>query len=246
MTTVRTGWFEDCAVGERRDLGGYPVTENDLASPFGLAADLLRAVVAVDGWLGGSWTQVRPPRPGEPLRAELTTIRRRRSAGGDTGVVTWHLALRDAGGAVCQEGTASGRLAARGAGPDPVGRDVGTVAWGRALAERLGRRPAFAEALASWDGAVGLRAGEDEVQLRIYRGRVLEAVARTPRGATFTLGADELTWVRLLTAEDNEFMRTAMTGGFTVRGAGYEYLRLTSVLHLVIDVARELALEEAP
>jgi hypothetical protein len=31
-----------------------------------------------------------------------------------------------------------------------------------------------------------------------------------------------------------------------VRGAGYEYLRLTSVLHLVIDVARELALEEAP
>jgi hypothetical protein len=154
-------------------------------------------------------------------------------------VVTRHLRLVTADGETAQEGTTSALLAARGAGPDPVGRAFGSVAWGEALVARLD--DAFAEDLATWDGTVGLRCGDDEVALRIYRGRVLEVVPRTPRGATFVLGADPLTWLELVEAPDNAFMRLAMAGRFTVAGDGYEYLRLTAALHRLADAARAIA-----
>jgi len=259
-------WFEDFAVGERWASAPRPVTDEDLAvftrlsgddhplhtgpdailqGPFGVAVamGLLQGLGihgdAVLGLLDTHWSYRRPVRVGDVLRLGVTIVRCRRTSRGDRGVVTRHLRLVTDAGDTVQEGTTAALLAARGHGPDPAGRAFGTVAWAEALAARLD--DAFAADLATWDGTVGLRAGDDEVHLRLYRGRVLEVVPRTPRGATFVLGADALTWLELVEAPANPFMRLAMAGRFTVTGDGYEYLRLTAALHRLADAAREIA-----
>ncbi|MHC1558761.1 MaoC/PaaZ C-terminal domain-containing protein [Actinomycetospora sp. C-140] len=258
--------FEDFAVGERWTAGPRVVTADDLAAftrlsgddhplhtgpdailqgPFGvaIAMGLLQGLGihgdAVLGLLDTHWAYRRPVRVGDALHLEVTIVRCRRTSRGDRGVVTRHLRLRDDAGATVQEGTTTALLAARGPGPDPAGRAFGTVPWAEALVARLG--DGLTEDLATWDGTVALRSGDDEVALRIYRGRVLETVTRTPRGATFVLGADPLTWLELVESPDNPFMRLAMAGRFTVTGDGYEYLRLTGALHRLADAAREIA-----
>ncbi len=262
----RDRWFEDFAVGERFTSGPRPVTADDLAAftrvsgddhplhtgddailqgPFGIAVamGLLQGLGihgdAVLGLLDTHWHYRGPVRVGDVLHLEVTIVRCHRTSRGDRGVVTRHMRLVTDAGDTVQEGTTTALLAARGGGPDPVGRAFGTVAWAEALAARLD--DAFAADLATWDGTVGLRAGDDEVHLRLYRGRVLEVVSRTPRGATFVLGADAATWLELVEAPDNTFMRLAMAGRFTVTGDGYEYLRLTGALHRLVDAAREIA-----
>lgn len=262
----RDRWFEDFAVGERFTSGPRPVTADDLAAftrvsgddhplhtgddailqgPFGIAVamGLLQGLGihgdAVLGLLDTHWRYRGPVRVGDVLHLEVTIVRCHRTSRGDRGVVTRHMRLVTDAGDTVQEGTTTALLAARGGGPDPVGRAFGTVAWAEALAARLD--DAFAADLATWDGTVGLRAGDDEVHLRLYRGRVLEVVSRTPRGATFVLGADAATWLELVEAPDNTFMRLAMAGRFTVTGDGYEYLRLTGALHRLVDAAREIA-----
>lgn len=258
--------FEDFTVGERWTSAPRPVTADDLAAftrlsgddhplhagpdgilqgPFGIAVamGLLQGLGihgdAVLGLLDTHWSYRRPVRVGDVLRLEVVIVRARRTSAGDRGVVTRHMRLVTDAGDTVQEGTTSALLAARGPGPDPAGRAFGTVAWGEALAARLDE--AFAADLATWDGTVGLRAGDDEVHLRLYRGRVLEVVPRTPRGATFVLGADAATWLELVDAPHNPFMRLAMAGRFTATGDGYEYLRLTAALHRLADAAREIA-----
>lgn len=268
--TTRDGgggrWFEDFAVGERWTAGPRAVTTDDLATftrvsgddhplhagpeailqgPYGIAVamGLLQGLgihgEAVLGLLDTHWSYRRPVRVGDALTLEVTIVRCRRTSRRDRGVVTRHLRLRNGDGETVQEGTTSALLAARGHGPDPVGRAFGTPAWAEALVARLD--DGFAEDLATWDGTLGLRAGDDEVALRIYRGRVLEVVPRTPRGPTFVLGADPRTWLELVEAPANPFMRLAMAGRFTVTGDGYEYLRLTSALHRIADAARAIA-----
>jgi putative sterol carrier protein len=133
----------------------------------------------------------------------------------------------------------------RGAGEDRAGWAFGTPRWAEALASRLADDARFGSAVATWDGTIGLRCGGAEVHLRIYRGRVIEVTRRAPHGATFTLGADEVTWTRLITGPRNDFLRRAMRGEFDVRGSGYEYLRLTKVLDVLVDNARALAVREA-
>ncbi|HWN28058.1 MAG TPA: MaoC/PaaZ C-terminal domain-containing protein [Actinomycetospora sp.] len=262
----RDRWFEDFAVGQRFTSGPRPVTADDLAAftrvsgddhplhtgddailqgPFGIAVamGLLQGLGihgdAVLGLLDTHWSYRRPVRVGDVLHLEVTIVRCHRTSRGDRGAVTRHMRLVTDAGDTVQEGTTTALLAARGHGPDPAGRAFGTVAWAEALAARLD--DAFAADLATWDGTVGLRAGDDEVHLRLYRGRVLEVVPRTPRGATFVLGADAATWLELVEAPDNTFMRLAMAGRFTVTGDGYEYLRLTGALHRLVDAAREIA-----
>jgi acyl dehydratase len=263
-------YFEDFAVGQRFTSAYRTVTAEDLADftrlsgddhplhagpdgilqgPFGvaIAMGLLQGLglhgSAVLGLVDTHWSYRRPMRVGDEVRLELAIVRCRRTRRGDRGIVTRHMALVDRDGVVVQDGTTSAMVAARGPGPDPVGLAFGTVPWGEALVARLG--PRFAESLASWDGAVGLRAGDHEVQLRIYRGKVIEVSGRAATGATFSLEADEPTWLELVTAPGNEFTRFAMTGRFTTRGNGYEYLRLTAALHQIVDAARALAGEEA-
>src|SRR5690606_40485018 len=110
-------------------------------------------------------------------------------------------------------------------------------------AELLEQDERFTSAISSWDGTIGLRCGDDEVHLRLYRGRVIEVTRRAPHGATFTLDADELVWTELITGARNDFMQRVMRGQVKVTGSGYAYLRLTKVLHVVVDHARKLAAE---
>jgi acyl dehydratase len=223
--------------------GGGPILQGPfgIAVAMGLMQSLGLSREPVVGLLDTHWHYRRPVRVGDVLHLRLTVIRCRRTSRGDRGVVTRHMALIGTGGEVVQEGTTSALLMARGTGPDPVERAFGTIAWGQALAERLAGDARFAQALASWDGTVGLRAGAEEVQLRIYRGSIIEVSSGTALGATFTLEADELTWLQMVTAPANDFTRRRMRGQFAVRGNGYEYLRLTRPLNVIVDAVRALA-----
>ncbi|HEY2223431.1 MaoC/PaaZ C-terminal domain-containing protein [Actinomycetospora sp.] len=258
--------FEDFVVGERFTSAPRTVTADDLAAftrlsgddhplhtgpgailqgPFGVAVamGLLQSLglhgAGVQGLLDTHWSYRAPLRVGDTVRLELTIVGCRRTRGGGRGIVTRHMRLVDDDGVVCQEGTTAALVTARGEGPDPVGRAFGTVVWGRAVVETL--PPAFGGTLETWDGTVGLRCGDDEVHLRVYRGAVIDVSPRAPHGATFTLAADEVTWLELVEGPDNPFMRLAMTGRFTVTGDGYEYLRLTAALVQLADAAREVA-----
>ena len=88
-----------------------------------------------------------------------------------------------------------------------------------------------------------MRSGAAEVQLRVYRGRVLEAARKSLDGATFTISADELTWVELLTGEYDEYVRFAANGRFHILGSGFQYLRLTRTVRLLVDHARAMVRE---
>lgn len=239
-------YFEDFVVGQRCYSPERKVTEDDLRPFATVSGDMLlhelelldEPVVAL---LDTTWRYLGSVHVGDTLRFEMTITRCRRSRGGEQGTVNRHVVLRNQHGERVQQGSAAVLVRTRGDGADPVGRAFGTVAWGEALARRLTGDTRFTGATASWDGTVGLRCGDEEVQLPIYKGTVLEAVPRVPRGATFTVEADELTWTELLTGPRNDFTRRAMAGQFAARGSGYEYLRLTKALTVLVDVARKLA-----
>jgi putative sterol carrier protein len=189
-----------------------------------------------------SWTAERPVVPDDVLVLETTVVRMDPEPGGLHGRVTWHHELRDASGRVVGSGLAIDVLRARNALTRKTNRDVGTLAWGEAMAETLTADEVFAGSVGTWDGTLGLRSGDREVQLRIYRGRIIEVTRRTAHGATFTLGADDHTWVDVLTAEEQiPFGVLLMTGAFEVSGDPYEYLRLTKALEIIVDHARSYA-----
>ena len=226
---------------------GRPVLHGPLglAVFLGLFHNLDLVAESVVALLDTNWRYLAPVHVGDVLRFEMTIIRCRRTRAGEQGVVDRHVALLNQHGERVQEGTTAILVRARTAGPDPVGRAFGTVAWGEALATRLNTEARFESATASWDGTIGLRCGEDEVHLRVYRGRVLEATRRALHAPTFTVEADELTWTELLVGPDNDFTRRTMKGEFATRGSGYEYLRLTKAVTVLVDAARELAADGA-
>lgn len=211
---------------------------------FGLLHEMQGDDESVVALLDTHWRYLAPIQVGDTLRFTMTITRCRRTAAGDRGVVNRHVALFDQRGERVQEGTTAVLVRARGTGADPVAHAFGTTAWAEALAERLGGDESFGSATSSWDGTIGLRCGDAEVHLRVYRGSIIEVTRRAPHGATFTLGADELVWTELITGPRNDFMRRAMRGQFDVSGNGYEYLRLTKVLHVLITEARALAAGE--
>lgn len=116
-----------------------------------------------------------------------------------------------------------------------------TSEWGALLAESLAEDPEFTSSLSTWDGTIGLRSGDIELHLRIYKGRIVDVTRRTPHGATFTFVAPDHAWVDLTSSEENDFMRRAIRGEFSSTGDGYEYLRLTKPLNTIIGHARALA-----
>jgi acyl dehydratase len=205
---------------------------------LGLAADTVIAL------LDTNWRYTAPVHVGDTLRFEMTITRVRLAGTGDRGIVGRHVRMLTQDAVVAQEGTTSVLVRARGDGRVPA-QELFTRAWAQALAQRLRAHAGFRAATATWDGTIGLAAGRDEVQLRVYRGEVIEAGERSVNGATFTVVADELVWTRLVTSSSNDFMREAMQGAFAVRGAAYEYLRLAKALAFVVDCARAL-LQEAP
>lgn len=218
-----------------------------LAVVFGLLHELRGEDEAIVAVLDSNWRYLAPIRVGDALRFAMTITGCRRTSDRDRGVVNRHVVLLNQRDERVQEGTTAVLVRARGTDPtsDDVARQFATAAWAEALADRLGADERFASATSSWDGTIGLRCGEQEVHLRIYRGRVIEATRRAPLGATFTVGAPELVWTELITGPRNDFMQRVMRGQFDVSGSGYEYLRLTKVLHVLVDDAREMAAEGA-
>lgn len=192
------------------------------------------------------WRYLAPLRAGDRVHVDLLVTGVRRSRAGATGVVERDVRLRTTDGTVLQEGVLPVLVRARSAdgGTDDASRAFGTVAWGELLAARLSACADFTSAVATWDGSLGLRCGEREMALRIYRGRVLEAVRRTPHGATFTLDASARTWTELATGPRNDAIRRASAGQLTTTGDAYEYLRLTKAVSLLWDEVRALAGKE--
>jgi hypothetical protein len=193
------------------------------------------------------WRFVAPVVPGDALSVETVVTRCRRDPERAAGVVHRHLRLLGRDATVVQEGTTATLVEASGPlhGDDPgVATDFCSAGWARLLAPALEDSRAFAEATRTYDGTIGLRAGDDAVQLRLYRGRVLDAARTTPLGATFTLAGSELAWTELAFAERNDFMARATVGSFAVSGNAYDYLRLTKALVAIWDEIRALASRE--
>lgn len=162
----------------------------------------------------------------------------------DGGRIVQDLRLVDSAGGEVQQARARWRVAGVTVPDDPARTafEFGSVAWGRRVGARLAKNPAFGSTTKPFDGAIGFSAGPDEVNFRIYRGEIVEVARKAVDGPTFTIDAGELTWLQLLTAPTNDFVRRTMTGAFTVRGNGFQYVRMIKAIVLIIDAARaELA-----
>ncbi len=121
--------------------------------------------------------------------------------------------------------------------------DIGSVEWGTRLAERLASDDAFASSVSTFDGTIGVVSGDEQVRLRIYRGRIIETARKSLDGATFDITADERTWVELLLGEHDDYVRFAARGRFRILGSGFQYLRMTRTVRLMVAAARAMAKE---
>ena len=218
--------------------------------PFGLAAffgwffDLSLARADIVGLLDTDWRYVGPIYAGDTLSFRMTITGCRRTSAGDRGIVTRNVEVLNQSGTVVQAGN-SALMYRCEAGRRIKGQELFTSEWAKALADRLNANAAFVSAMAVWDGAFGLGNNRDEAAFRIYRGRVIEAGTRPPRGIDFAMHADGAVWARLMTGADGLFMIEAMRGAFSVRGNAYEYLRFTKALSLVVGAMRDFAQEGA-
>ncbi|GGF48258.1 hypothetical protein GCM10011519_22810 [Marmoricola endophyticus] len=231
---------------------GEPIAHGPLsiAVTMGLLHELRLVDETVVALLGTQWTYLAPLRAGDVVLAEVTVTEARRSRQGTTGAVGRDIELRTSTGTVVGRGALPVMVRAReadGSADDPA-RAFGTLAWGEALADLLAGDEAFAAATATWDGSIGLVCdhghAQQQVQLRVYRGRVLEAVRRTPGGPTFSLHASARTWTDLALAPAADLIRRANRGEVTTSGDAYEYIRMTKAVHLLVDAVRELAGKE--
>jgi acyl dehydratase len=218
-----------------------------IAVAFGLLYDLGIVETTAIAMRDLTWRFIAPVVAGDAVRLELVVTRCRRHPTRDAGTVSRHLRLAARDGAVVQEGTSAMLVQARGPATDgdrSVSTDFCSAPWARVLAPALEANDAFREATRTFDGAIGLRAGDDEVHLRIYKSRVLETARATPLGATFTLAGSELAWAELAFAERNDFIANTSRGAFSVSGSAYDYLRLTKALVAIWDEVRALAAAE--
>lgn len=194
-----------------------------------------------------NWRFLKPLVAGDTVRFEMTVTRCRRASRGDAGVVNRHIRLVTDDGTAVSSGTTAFLVAARDpAGPPThVARDFASPAWAELLAAKLAANRAFTEGTATFDGSIGFAAGPESVQVRVYRGRVLETGRWTPGGPTFTVGGDELAWVELADAPRNDFIARSMRGAFHASGDTFEHLRLHKAIVTAWDSIRELAGEDA-
>jgi hypothetical protein len=136
-------------------------------------------------------------------------------------------------------------LTVRAAGEPAPHRDFCTRAWGALLAEALSGNAEFREGTGDFDGSIGLRAGAHRLELKVYRGAVLEVTGRTPHGATFELSGDEIAWVGLAGASRNEYIPRSMRGEFGMAGNSYEYIRRTKAVVALWDTVQGLYRRDA-
>lgn len=245
LTTSDRITVGDRTTGAERVLAPL-LTETGIALPAGsvlagaLAAELLTAPVDGGTRTGTTWCATRPVAHDDTVRADVLITRVA------DGIVERFVRLLDDAGTVREYGTETWRLDDPSVARAQPALDFCTVAWGELLRARLDRDPAFVSSLSSWDGTIGLRCDDREVHLRIYKGRIVDVTRRTPHGATFTFVAPAHLWAEVVLAERDDFMRRAIGGEFSSTGDGYEYLRLTKPLHIVIAHARALAQEVRP
>jgi hypothetical protein len=234
----RAAAFEDRRVGRRETVGGTAA-----AAGLGGMAPLLAEVAGGGEVRAVKWNLAAPGRAGEELELVATTTRCRLVAPG-RGRVELALHLH-AGGEERGEGRCT--LLVPTAAKEPLGAHLRTDfcsrPWGELLAARLAVSAAFTAATGGFDGAIELAAGEDSIQLRVYKGTLLEVARSTPAGPTFTLAGSEREWAALALAPRNDFMARTMRGGFSARGDRYQYVRLTKALLACWDQVRALAAE---
>ncbi|TCN45105.1 hypothetical protein EV641_1248 [Rhodococcus sp. SMB37] len=152
-----------------------------------------------------------------------------------------HVSLRGIDGVLRESGTEIWRLDDPAAVLPTPELDFCSVEWGNLLSDSLEDDRGFTSSLSTWDGTIGLRCGDRELHLRIYKGTVVDVTRRVPHGATFTFVAPAHTWVDLVLSDTDDFMRRAISGEFSSSGDGYEYLRLTKPLNTIIAHARLIA-----
>jgi hypothetical protein len=186
---------------------------------------------------------------GEVLKTQVTIIGRRFDDDLTQAVgVDQHVALTDADGALIDEAVTSWSAPrAELPEPDQSTDAITSVEWGALLTQRLTQDPAFASSTATFDGSVGLMSrggdGTTGVEFRLYRGAILETGRKTLDGPTFAIEADTLTWTELVTGRYDNYLRLAAQGRFTVRGSGFQYLRLTKTVRIMIWHARTMRQE---
>ncbi|HEY3751124.1 MAG TPA: hypothetical protein VGL80_18195 [Pseudonocardiaceae bacterium] len=128
--------------------------------------------------------------------------------------------------------------------PGHVGiADVGSVEWGKQLAARLSKDDGFVSSVSTFDGTIGIVSGDEQVRFRIYRGQIVETARKSLDGPTFDITADERTWVELLLGEYDDYVRLAARGRFRILGSGFQYLRMTRTVRLMVTAARAMAAE---
>lgn len=187
-----------------------------------------------------------PLDPGTAVHPEATITGRR--FGADDVVIDTHVRLAGDAGQPLRQAQVCWR-APRSAvpAPDPSTDAIASPAWGEALAVRLADDPAFASSASTFDGSIGFAsrtgAGLVAVELRIYRGKIIETGRKSLDGPTYALEADALTWAELVTGQYDDYVRLAARSLFTVRGSGFQYLRLTKTLRIMVWHARRMRQE---
>ncbi|MBA5848767.1 hypothetical protein [Gordonia amicalis] len=232
-------------VGVRTSTGTEPAADvlyrHGLRIParspsFGMVvAEWLTDPVPAAERVGVTWSVTKPITGSDRVLA--TTVVTRVGPDG----IDREVRLLDEAGRVRESGTETWRTENR---PEVIpSLDFCSIEWGEQLRERLHHDAAFTSSVSTWDGTVGLRCGDREVHLRIYKGQVIDVTRRALLGATFTFEAAPATWVDLMLSDSDDFMRRALRGEFSSAGNGYEYLRLTKPLHAIIQNARAMARE---
>jgi hypothetical protein len=222
-----------------------------LAAADTLAAEV-RAALPADSAVLAADTEVHAPAAfSEAAEAEVSAellgdalvtalAAGRRSSTGASTTVEVTARLRDERGAAALEV----RFALRTGLPEPSGLLCpGSKVWTAELGSRLTGDAEFARLIETYDGTIGLQIGGREVHLRCYRGSVIEASARSILGADFLVSIPGAEFIELMQADHNTFMESAMMRRVSSSGSGYEYLRMTSALVRIIDIARAIAVD---
>ena len=231
-------------------IGMLVTSPEAAAAPDSVAADGLGSLIglleSVQPCSGASVDHLTFDRlradPGGHLPVHLAAIITRLSPPDQAGAarVTQDLRLVDPAGLELCRARAVWTVPAAGAPQDGarVALALGSVEWGKRVAERLATNAAFHSTTRPFDGTIGFSAGPDEVNFRIYRGEVIEISRKALTGPTFVIDAPELTWLQLLASPVNDYVRRTMTGAFKIRGDGFQYVRMIKAVMLILDEAR--------
>lgn len=214
-----------------------------IARYYGSVFDSGLLLDSLVGALDVQWRFLAPLRVDVPFHYETLVTGWRRSRSNPTqGIVFRTVWLKSEEGEALQEGTSAVVVrAARADGDDDPASSLPLgMSWARALVAHLEDSAEFHDATQLFDGTIGLASDISEVQLRIYKGQVIDVAQRTPRGPTFVLRAAAHQWCELLGAPRNDFVVRTNRGDFSATGDGYVYLQLTKALHLLVDAAREI------